>query len=742
MIAVGLTVKSNGSLLSYQRAAAEKIARELCERGRAAVVAPPRTGKLVMVAAALEARPRCGLLVLTPSVEAFQRRIRRLPEPLRSHMSEGRVVAYARVASMDEAALGRLWRPLIVLDSFQRCGSERWGEAARRLVDDPRGAGVIGISAYSLRPSDGGRDMVREFFGGRYAFRMELPEAWASPEVPLEPPTFVEALLSWDDDLAGMRSRASGIASPSARRMARERLTELEAALSHLGRSDGEVVKHVPRADGHYVVYCSRVADVARVRGVLTGWLKTVNGRISSYQATYDVGAERAREAIAAYAGDRSGALKLLFVIDKLRDWGEVPCDGAFCFRRTRSVNVLAGQVAQASRLAGSGESVFVDLAGNLESAGVWEGRGPGLRERDGAAKSLLDYVSGHIVVTERTMRAVELLRRMDALLSGYGVKSIIPAPAERAWSREEDAVLADYYISHGLRWDGWEKALPNRSRKEIERRAFVLGVKFGMPARWSAQDDKTLRRFYPKYGAEWGGWQDCLPRKTTKQIRQRALQLGLSVPPSCKGPGVSGGSREHSEKGSGNHRAERQTRMGWTRETEEMFEYLYGKTAPRDLEPLGTKKASEREIKRFEVWKRGLRLEQLEWLDGAIRRLYPILGAKWEGWQLLVPNATPAAIKSRARILGVRDEWQRVLRSAKGLGWSGAECEILRAEYTLRSGDDGFWEARLLNRSDEEVPEMARKLHIPSWQDVLSIAREGTSVGVMGAGGDVWGVE
>lgn len=525
---MGAVSRNEGMLLPYQRTAAERIARALNDHGRAAVVAPPRTGKLLMVAAALEARPRRELLVLTPSVEAFQKRLRRLPEPLRSHMSEGRVVAYARVAAMAGDSLRRLWRPRVILDSFQRCGSERWGEAVRRLVDDPRNAEVIGISAYSLRPSDGGRDMVRELFGGRYALHMELPDAWASSEVPLEPPAFVEALLSWDEDFARMRSRVSGIASPSVRRMARERIAELEAALAQLGRSDGEVARHIPRVDGHYVVYCSRVADVAFVRDRLVGWLKPLNSRIVSYQATYDVGLERARKAIASYSADRSDALKLLFVIDKLRDWGEVPCDGAFCFRKTRSVNVLAGQVAQASRLVGSGESVFVDLAGNLESAGVWEGGGPVLRERDGATRALLDYVSGHIVVTERTMRAAELLRRMDALLSGCGVKSVTSVSAEREWSREEDVILIDEYPAHGLKWEGWAEVLPNRARGEIEKRAFVLGVKFGIPVRWSDKEDQLLACHYPTHGPGWDEWASLLPKKTPNLIRRRALSLRL----------------------------------------------------------------------------------------------------------------------------------------------------------------------------------------------------------------------
>ena len=289
------------------------------------------------------------------------------------------------------------------------------------------------------------------------------------------------------------------------------------------------MARHIPRADGHYVVYCSRVADVAFVRDRLVRWLNSVNSRVVSYQATYDVGSERAREAISAYAGDRSDALKLLFVIDKLRDWGEVPCDGAFCFRKTRSVNVLAGQVAQASRLAGSGDSVFVDLAGNLESAGVWEGRGLGLRERDGATRALLDYVSGNIVVTERTMRAAELLRRMDALLSGCGAKSGSAAPTAREWSREEDVALIDEYPVHGLKWDGWDEVLPKRVRGEIEKRAFVLGLKFGTPVRWSDREDSLLREHYPGHGKEWQGWENALPTKTPRLIERRARSLRIS---------------------------------------------------------------------------------------------------------------------------------------------------------------------------------------------------------------------
>lgn len=739
---MGNTSGNNGALLAYQRAAAESVARELCERSRAVVVAPPRTGKLLIVASALETRPRRETLVLTPSVEAFQRRLSRLPEPLRSHMSEGRIVAYARVASMDEGPLRRLWKSRIILDSFQRCGSERWGEAVRKLIDDPRGAEVIGISAYSIRPSDDGRDMVRELFGGRYAFHMELTDAWTSPDVPLEPPTFVEAFLSWDDDLAGLRSRASGVVSAAARKKVQEGLAELEAALDHLGRSDGEVLEHIPRADGHYVVFCSRVADVDPVRDRLVGWLGTVNGRVVSYQATYDIGFEQARKAISAYSANHSDALKLLFVIDKLRDWGEVPCDGAFCFRRTRSVNVLAGQIAQASRLAGSGESVFVDLAGNLESAGVWEGRKRGGREEDGTTKALLDYVSGHIVITERSMRATELLRKMDALLSGCGAKSGGPAPTGSKWSREEDIALTNHYISYGLKWDGWGKVLPGRSIREIEKRAFILNVKFGMPARWSDQDDKNLREHYQTRGSEWEGWLQILPGKTRAQISTRASQLELIEPFVARESGAHANSngnaatdKRGSKAGAKTEQVRHQAKSGWTKEAEQMFEYLYGPDAPQTPASSSSKDASKKEIKRFAVWARGLRPKQLEWLDDAVRNLYPMLGREWEGWKLLIPSAGPVAIRSRARTLKVRDEWHRILKQAKRLGWNEAECAILRAEYTLYSEDSGYWNTKLPNRSSAEVSEMARQLHLPSWQDVLSIAEKGIQLGVKDIG-------
>lgn len=48
------------------------------------------------------------------------------------------------------------------------------------------------------------------------------------------------------------------------------------------------------------------------------------------------------------------------------------------------------------------------------------------------------------------------------------------------------------------------------------------------MGAKWTADEDKTIRTFYATQGAQWDGWRELLPNRTKGAIYQRAHKLGL----------------------------------------------------------------------------------------------------------------------------------------------------------------------------------------------------------------------
>jgi hypothetical protein len=50
------------------------------------------------------------------------------------------------------------------------------------------------------------------------------------------------------------------------------------------------------------------------------------------------------------------------------------------------------------------------------------------------------------------------------------------------AWSKDEIAVLKAHYPEHGMRWVGWESLLPDRSEREIGRKANSLKLRPPVP--------------------------------------------------------------------------------------------------------------------------------------------------------------------------------------------------------------------------------------------------------------------
>lgn len=84
---------------------------------------------------------------------------------------------------------------------------------------------------------------------------------------------------------------------------------------------------------------------------------------------------------------------------------------------------------------------------------------------------------------------------------------------------------------------------------------------------------------------------------------------------------------------------------------------------------------------------------------DEAIRRYYPENGASWEWWDVVLPNRTYAAIKSRAVVLGVRrsercrlsNHGQYVSMSAEMACAAIGEEQRARLRYLIsRAGDRG----------------------------------------------------
>lgn len=44
-------------------------------------------------------------------------------------------------------------------------------------------------------------------------------------------------------------------------------------------------------------------------------------------------------------------------------------------------------------------------------------------------------------------------------------------------WTRDEEAIITDYFPRHRIDWEGWDELLPNRTKESIRAHAYAMGI-------------------------------------------------------------------------------------------------------------------------------------------------------------------------------------------------------------------------------------------------------------------------
>lgn len=67
----------------------------------------------------------------------------------------------------------------------------------------------------------------------------------------------------------------------------------------------------------------------------------------------------------------------------------------------------------------------------------------------------------------------VRLLPEVHALKAKEAVKK------RRAgkWTRDEEAIITDYFPRHRIDWEGWDELLPNHTKESIRAHAYAMGI-------------------------------------------------------------------------------------------------------------------------------------------------------------------------------------------------------------------------------------------------------------------------
>lgn len=91
-------------------------------------------------------------------------------------------------------------------------------------------------------------------------------------------------------------------------------------------------------------------------------------------------------------------------------------------------------------------------------------------------------------------------------------------------------AAIKKYYPKHGAHWDGWDHVLSSHhSAKAIYSIAYRMRLK--MANVFTPDDDRLMRIYYPIHGQRWDGWNRILSHKHGYgSIRNHAARLGLTI--------------------------------------------------------------------------------------------------------------------------------------------------------------------------------------------------------------------
>ena len=337
----------------------------LRETGKAAVIHPTGTGKSFIGFKFCEDFPEVRICWLSHSEYIFRTQLENLAAESGTVPENITFLTYARLMTMDSEEIAAVRPDFIILDEFHRCGAEQWGQGTRALLSAYPDAPLLGLSATNIRFLDNQRDMAKELFDGHIASEISLGEAIAR-EI-LKPPKYVLSVYSFQKDLEKYEDRVEKLRNPVLRERAEELLKMLRRSLENADGLDVVFARHMPDRHGKYIVFCSNITHMNRMIELVPDWFTGLDPNPHIYRA-YSPDPET-REAFAAFRGDKSSHLKLLFTIDMLNEGVHVAdVDGVILFRPTVSPIIYKQQIGRALSAGSSKTPVIFDVVNNIEN--------------------------------------------------------------------------------------------------------------------------------------------------------------------------------------------------------------------------------------------------------------------------------------------------------------------------------------------------------------------------------------
>ncbi|MCL2621637.1 MAG: sigma-70 family RNA polymerase sigma factor, partial [Firmicutes bacterium] len=265
----------------------------------------------------------------------------------------------------------------IVFDEFHHIGAPEWGLGVLKLKEIFPNAKTFGTSATPQRYIDG-RDMAEELFDQNVIKGPDLAQAVADGLL-----SFPQYITSVYDVLSGTTLGAFNTQIEKAQKKI-DAIYDIETKKQYqelLGIAKRKVEdglgvqeifkKHITKPDGKYIVFCQDMAHQQIVREKMASLMKSVTTKTEHYTINSRIDTPENFETIENFEKNKSGSMKLIYVIDMLNEGLHIDgIDGVIMFRPTQSRTVYEQQLGRALSAGNkTARPVVFDLVNNADSA-------------------------------------------------------------------------------------------------------------------------------------------------------------------------------------------------------------------------------------------------------------------------------------------------------------------------------------------------------------------------------------
>ena len=406
---------------------------------------------------------------------------------------------------------------LIVFDEAHHLNAPIWGKSIRHLLDNNVNIKILGLTATPL--CDGGKKNIADiFFEDCAVVGYDAIEGIKAGV--LHPVSYVSSFYTKPKEIDDALEKCK----ESTDELTMKLKGRLNLALNNTPTLKEIITSNMPHGNRKGIIFAQTIEDMDEAIKILKDIYPN-----EEYRKIHSLmNREEVQNIKEWFSNTDSGYLCTVDMISEGSHYKGV--NTIFMFRKTKSGNLFEQQLGRCMTQTSlpNPHCIVFDLVNNMRNVREFTARLADAISRHGIVKTLKgerqaspDLVSGGVkiskqyVVEDYTQDIVDAYDEINGLLGGF-------------WTEEEDNILRKFYPTNGAK--GCVKHLPNRTKIAICWRATSLNLISGITTKnkqWSPEEDEIIKTNYSKDRTD---LTDLIPNKSKRAIQQRALVLGVKV--------------------------------------------------------------------------------------------------------------------------------------------------------------------------------------------------------------------